>query len=279
MTIRPAKSPRPDVATKVLGGLLPEDWEWAVASRAVKPLLPAVRQLALPPRVRARIEYNVEATVRDVLGDPRGRRVVEKEVARRARAEAARDLPKKTLESRVARSARSAVQAWIAARLPAALARARAEIARDKKETDTLLARIAAMDARALHRFAGRWNWDDGSYAPDAVVRHPACALGTALLVYWFAAPVYFTQWRTARASDDPETFAMLAYIEGRIASGGYPHAGIAFDPRHLQLTEASLREDEPKRRELPAQVFAATTRGGVVGFAPPPTARRTRGA
>ncbi len=54
MTNGRAKPLGHDVATKVLRDLLPEDWEWDRARRAVKPLLPALRQLAAPPRVRAR---------------------------------------------------------------------------------------------------------------------------------------------------------------------------------------------------------------------------------
>ena len=124
------------------------------------------------------------------------------------------------------------------------------------------------MDVRALHRFADSYNWDDGIFAMDVVARHPGCALGTALLVYWLAKPYWHAQWRSARAADDPECFAMLAYIEGRIAKSGYPHAGIAFDPRKEKLT-GDTYDDEPKKRTLPAHVFAATTKAGVVRFEP----------
>ena len=77
-----------------------------------------------------------------------------------------------------------------------------------------------------------------------------------------------FAQWRSANASDDPETFRLLAYVEDRIARGDYAHAGVAFDPRKERLVEDTY-DEEPKTRALPPHVFAATTRTGVATFAP----------
>lgn len=243
------------------------DWYWSVAERAMKPLLPALRALRVPERVRSQIEYAAEDAIRSALGDDRARRALLAELVELALRTAA-GKPGAGLDRRVELLAKKHIAAWRGRRIELGLAKAKKEIAAGERETKALLAKVAAMDARRLHGFADRWNWDDGTFAVDAVVRHPRCSLGTALLVYWLAKPFWHTQWKTARSSDDPEIFEMLAYIEARIAKGGYAHAGIAFDPRRERLTSVTY-DDEPKRRKLPAHVFAATTKTGVVSFEP----------
>ena len=131
-----------------------------------------------------------------------------------------------------------------------------------------LLTRIAQMDAAALHRFATRTTLEDGGPALDAVVRHASCSLGTALLVYWRAKPYWYAQWASADECEDPRVFAMMEAIEQRVASGGYAHAGVVFDPRREKFHQAVFRELE-KKRSLPTEVFTATTKTGVLRFAP----------
>lgn len=43
-----------------------------------------------------------------------------------------------------------------------------------------------------LHEIADQWNWDDGLEELHLIIEHPACALGTALLIYWRGHPHYF---------------------------------------------------------------------------------------
>lgn len=226
------------------------------------------KALGLPARALEQIAYAAEESIRAVLADAKAQRRLLAELAHVAIVDARRGTPRKKIERTLARSSKSVVDAWIATRISKALDRAEKEIARRAKERRALLARIRKMDARRLHAFANRYNWDDGVYALDAVVRHPKCALGTALLVYWLAKPHWFAQWRSANASDDPETFRLLAYVEARIARGDYAHAGVAFDPRKERLVEDTY-DEEPKTRALPPHVFAATTRTGVATFAP----------
>lgn len=262
------------LARKFVRKALPEDWQWKVAARAAKPLVPEAMALRAPLRVRQRTAYAVEATIRAVLNDATARSALETKLARLAGAELDGDVPRKKAEAAFVRSATTFIRAWIDGRLPVALRRARAAIAAAQRETDLLFSRIERMDARALHRFANRHNWDEGIYAVDAVVRHPQCALGTALLVYWLTKPYWHTQWRTAAAAKDPETFAMLAHIEAQIARNGYAHAGIAFDPRKEELTSDTYA-GTPKKRALPAHVFAATTTKDVIRFDPPGARKR----
>lgn len=262
------------LARKTLEALLPLEtrstraWEWKVAESAAKPLLAEITNLRAPLRVRERIAYDAEAAMRATLADAKARTKLENELAAVAAADLGRGLPRKKIEATVAKSAKNVVKAWLATQLSIAIVRARKQMARGQKEVDALLSRIAKMDARALHNFANRYNWDDGIFALDAVARHPRCALGTALLVYWLAKPYWYAQWRAASAADDPECFAMLEHIQARIATGRYAHVGIAFDPRKENLTGDTYPK-KPKKRALPADVFAATTKSGVVRFEP----------
>lgn len=120
------------------------------------------------------------------------------------------------------------------------------------------------MDARKLHAFVNRYNWDDGIWAMDRVARHPKCALGTALLIYWLAKPYWYLQWKSAKASDDPKAFEMLRFIEQRAKRGGYDHAAIAFDPRDEDFTSDTY-DDERKVRAFPAHMLIATTKRDVL--------------
>lgn len=242
------------MGASIVDRLLPREtasrraWEWGVAARAMKPLLRDVRTLHVSERVRARIAYDAEAAIRAVLGDAGARARLAKSVAR--------------LD---AKDAKRAVDAWVKGRVELGVERAKRVIERSENDAHELVVRIARMDARALHRFATRWNWDEGASAMDAVVRHPRCALGTALLVYWLAKPYWYAQWASPKSADDPEVAAMLLYIEARIARGGYRHEGIAFDPRADGLTTA--RRTKRRKRPLPPHVFAATTATSVVRF------------
>ncbi len=103
-------------------------------------------------------------------------------------------------------------------------------------------AAIAKMDAVGLHRFVEDYNWDDGEKKLFEVIRHPACDLGTALLVYWQSQPGEFTAYLDA--PDAPKevraTVELLREIEAKVARGGFGSAGIPFDPRDVGGTDLS---------------------------------------
>jgi hypothetical protein len=124
-------------------------------------------------------------------------------------------------------------------------------------------------EARRGHRLVLRYNWDDGvetlrELAEDA----EACALGTALTIYWMARPHYYRQYRKRSEARDYErpTWDLIRHIEKRIAAGEYLHCGIVFDPRAHHDTDwtRDVYKALPRRTELPPQVWIRTTATGV---------------
>ncbi|QXH49076.1 DUF4274 domain-containing protein [Pseudomonas fakonensis] len=107
-----------------------------------------------------------------------------------------------------------------------------------------------------LHYLAAHLNWDDGLLAPRAILAHPLCDAGTALLLYW-----YGQGWWQAGAESDATAF--YAGLVQRFAEGGFSSYGIAFDPFADNFVPdlATVRE---RGLQLPGVLFA-TYAGQVV--------------
>jgi hypothetical protein len=90
-------------------------------------------------------------------------------------------------------------------------------------------------DPVELHALAYNWNWDGGLETLFAIVRHPLCDRGTALLVYWYTSPV----WVYRTYADESEVagpyerqqYRLIKEIESRYTEGFYQNQGIRFDP------------------------------------------------
>jgi hypothetical protein len=82
--------------------------------------------------------------------------------------------------------------------------------------------------AAELHTFAEHFNYDDDLETLGWVASHPACDLGTALLVYWRCDPA------NVRGGDDDFEQPhrdLLALVEARVAAGAYATAACPYDP------------------------------------------------
>jgi len=82
-----------------------------------------------------------------------------------------------------------------------------------------------------LHCVAANLNWDNGLTGLLAVLDHPLCDQGTALLLYWLGEPAY--SFSTDPAAVEEET-AFLVDIQSRYLANGYPRSLIATDPANL---------------------------------------------
>jgi hypothetical protein len=134
---------------------------------------------------------------------------------------------------------------------------------------------LAKIDAKLLHRFATKYNWDDGIDLMVRCIRHPECSLATALLVYWRGAPHYYRQYKTRSEVDKYElpAFDLLSAIERRVKSGAYRLHGITFNPRKY------AKNDYPeikKKRDIPAYMLVTITSKGI---SPPKPTKKTAGA
>jgi hypothetical protein len=95
---------------------------------------------------------------------------------------------------------------------------------------------IAKMDLYQLHAFVSDYNWDDGPKALFQIVRHPACTLATALLVYWQSEPAELSTFATPK--DAPKTerpwVELLREIESGVAKKRFARGPLPFDVRDV---------------------------------------------
>lgn len=91
---------------------------------------------------------------------------------------------------------------------------------------------IAKMDLYQLHSFVAKYNWDDGPKALLEVVRHPACTLATALLVYWQSEPAELAAHETPKAAPRSERawVELLREIEAGVAEKRFARGPLGFD-------------------------------------------------
>jgi hypothetical protein len=106
-----------------------------------------------------------------------------------------------------------------------------------QKKTPKVKAPSAA--AKALHRKAGRHNWDDGVFKLDAILRDRACDHGTALLIYWMGAPGYYQQYKTISDAPPYERPLMrfLRALEKRLLADDFATRTVLFNPRFDRTT------------------------------------------
>ncbi len=79
-----------------------------------------------------------------------------------------------------------------------------------------------------LHTFAEHFNYDDDLGMLGWVAAHPACDLGTALLIYWRCDPAHV---RSGDADFEQPHRDLLALVEARVAAGAYATAARPYDP------------------------------------------------
>ena len=92
-----------------------------------------------------------------------------------------------------------------------------------------------------LHAFAQYFNWDLGSSEMKWVVNHPKCDLGTAILIYWDASPLFYFKKYTNRSdlaqgkpdymSEDDyfQNYDLIKLIEEKIDKGEFKSRKIRF--------------------------------------------------
>jgi len=90
-------------------------------------------------------------------------------------------------------------------------------------------------DPVELHALAFSWNWDAGFEPLFGIIRHPLCDRGTALLVYWYASPVWVYQ-AYADESEiagayERQRYRLIKEIEEKYTAGFYRNQRFRFDP------------------------------------------------
>jgi Domain of unknown function (DUF4274) len=87
-----------------------------------------------------------------------------------------------------------------------------------------------------IHAFADKFNWDDSREALTWILENPKCELGTAVMIYWKATPLYFYEKYESReqlAKQKPsyctdedwfqfQTYDLIKMIEKKFDEGFY---------------------------------------------------------
>ena len=116
---------------------------------------------------------------------------------------------------------------------------------------------LQKMSAVELHHFTCNFNWDGGMEELDAVVEHPECDAGTALMIYWLAQPADYH--RMAKRGNLSPSFksvlSLLLKIEDRIRNNAFATHRIACDPTNIMGQPMTMGTDH-HREVVPAQMF-----------------------
>jgi hypothetical protein len=117
-----------------------------------------------------------------------------------------------------------------------------------------------------VHYALSCYNWDDGIEFPRALIYHPDCDRGTALLLFWRFSPDSYTHYQR----EDPESadsaarekFTLLVRLMEKYESGFYTEESICFDPADdFGYNWPSELKEKERKWEIP-QVMMRPTSG-----------------
>lgn len=116
---------------------------------------------------------------------------------------------------------------------------------------------LALMSSIELHHFACNFNWDCGVDELLAVVGHPECDAGTAMMIFWLGQPVhYYRRYQRGKLEEHEQpVFDLLRIIENRLELGEFSHSKIACDPSNI-MGQPMTMGSESHREVLNSRLF-----------------------
>jgi|GEM_PF-2075916 len=127
---------------------------------------------------------------------------------------------------------------------------------------DEFRAVLAEVETAAeLHEVAENLNWDDGTEKLDALLEHPLCDRGTALMIYWLADPVYFSQYDRAEdiSGSGRDVFRFLKRVESALLAQQFSTNAIAFDPFEAMGFNAIQKKQVIDNPHIPVELKCAS--------------------
>ena len=113
------------------------------------------------------------------------------------------------------------------------------------------------------HFCLSHYNWDGGMEFPKAVIAHPDCDKGTALLTFWFMMPSFYLKYSEEEFDKyELEDFIFLKKIAEKFVNGEFKTEKIKFDPQNdnginwIKNLEGIKKKNE---WEIPEILFKAT--------------------
>ena len=127
----------------------------------------------------------------------------------------------------------------------------------EARSLENFRATLSQMTSLELHHFACNFNWDCGSDELAAVIEHPQCDAGTAMMIFWLGQPThYYRRHRDGKlAEHEKPAFDFLRHIESRLLSDDFAHSAIACDPFDI-MGQPMTRGTDREREVLNARLF-----------------------
>jgi hypothetical protein len=121
-----------------------------------------------------------------------------------------------------------------------------------------------------IHFCMSYYNWDGGMEFPEALIDHPNCDKGTALLIFWYMSPSFYVQYPKEKL-DKPEleNFAFLKKIVQKFVNNDFKTEKIKFDPKNdngKDWTVDALKINNNSVWIIPEIMFDATQGRTVCG-------------
>ena len=127
----------------------------------------------------------------------------------------------------------------------------------DSRSLENFYAALRQMSSIELHHFACNFNWDGGTDELAAVVGHPECDAGTAMMIFWLGQPAYYyRRHRNGKLAEHEQTvFEFLRHIETRLLSNDFALSAIACDPFDI-MGQPRTGGTDRERELLDARLF-----------------------
>jgi hypothetical protein len=144
----------------------------------------------------------------------------------------------------------------------------------EDEDTDVYVFLEKITTPEELHQLAINYNWDDGIGIPDWIIRQPFCDRGTALLVYWHAAPRPNYEYanrdevlkkRGSISEYEIEYYDLVKEIETRYLTGFYTQQNIAYDPTNDQGHDFTQEYLEYEAKQILPSIMLEATPGKVL--------------
>ncbi len=127
----------------------------------------------------------------------------------------------------------------------------------EARSLENFRATLSQMSSIELHHFAWLFNWDCGTDELAALVEHPECDAGTAMMIFWLGQPTeYYRDNRDGKLAERQQpAFEFLRHIETRLLSDDFAHSAIACDPFDI-MGQPMTRGTDQEREVLDARLF-----------------------
>jgi len=107
------------------------------------------------------------------------------------------------------------------------------------------------------HQVAWNWNWDNRIEPLRWIIENPKCDKGTALLIYWYGNPGWYTKYdnKDQVSVYEMDNYLLVKDIEEKYLSGYYKNENIYFDPKDDEGDDWTRDIQEEALTKIPSEM------------------------